>query len=548
MQGLMMDTPLTLTSFFERARRLFPRKEIVTRSGPELRRTNYGDWASRTARLASALEKLGVRRGSRVATFAWNDARHLELYFAVPCMGAVLHPLNLRLGGEDIAFIANHAEDEVLFVDPSLLPAVEKLAPHLKTVRQYVVMADTVPAGVSLSPVVAYEELLRSGARDYAWPRLDENAAAAMCYTSGTTGHPKGVVYSHRSIYLHTLGISLADCFGLRESDTVHARGADVPRHGLGSSLRLRDAGGEDRDAGPAPPAPRPRRADAGGAGHDQRGRAHPLVGAAGPARHRALRPRGPAHPHRGRRGHAAGGHRGLREEARPARRPRLGDDRDLAPGQHQPAEEPSGRPSRSASVQGARQAGHSLPWGSRSVPWARTGARWPGTARAWASCRCGAPGWRPGTTATTAAPACFEGGWFRTGDIVTIDPEGFIQIADRSKDLIKSGGEWISSVDLENRLMAHPKVQEAAVIAVPHPKWQERPLACVVLRPGQASSRRSCSTTSAPTWPAGRCPTTWSWWTPSRRRAWARSTRRPCGPALPTHVLPAAAAEPPRD
>ena len=151
MQGLMMDTPLTLTSFFERARRLFPKKEIVTRAGPELRRTTYSDWASRTVRLASALEKLGVRQGSRVATFAWNDARHLELYFAVPCMGAVLHPLNLRLAGEDIAFIANHAEDEVLFVDPSLLPAVEKLAPHLKTVRQYVVMGETVPAGVTLS-------------------------------------------------------------------------------------------------------------------------------------------------------------------------------------------------------------------------------------------------------------------------------------------------------------------------------------------------------------------------------------------------------------
>src|SRR5215216_4731853 len=219
MQGQMMDYQLTLTPLLERARRLFPKKEIVTKAGPSLERFTYAQMTERVNRLANALDKLGIRRGDRVATFAWNNARHLEIYFAVPCMGAVLHPINLRLPGEQIAFIANHADDQVLFVDPSLLPAVEKLAPYLKNVKHFIVMGDSVPEGTTLNPVHAYEELLRNASPDYAWPNLNENEAAAMCYTSGTTGNPKGVVYSHRSIYLHSLGLSMADSFGLSERD-----------------------------------------------------------------------------------------------------------------------------------------------------------------------------------------------------------------------------------------------------------------------------------------------------------------------------------------
>ncbi len=219
MQGQMMDYQLTLPPLLERARRLFPKKEIVTKAGPGVEHFTYEQMAERVARLANALKKLGVQRSDRVATFAWNNARHLELYFAVPCMGAVLHPLNIRLPADQLTYIVAHADDQVLFVDPSLLPAVEKVAPQLKSIRHYVIMADKVPEGTTLKPVHAYEDLLADASPEFAWPRLDENDAAAMCYTSGTTGNPKGVVYSHRSIYLHSLGLSMADSFGMSERD-----------------------------------------------------------------------------------------------------------------------------------------------------------------------------------------------------------------------------------------------------------------------------------------------------------------------------------------
>ena len=219
MEGLMMDYQLTLTPLMERARRFYPQKEIVTKVGPSLERTTYGQWADRVGHLANVLAKLGVQRGDRVATFAWNNTRHLELYFAVPCMGAVLHTINIRLPGDQLLYIINHAEDKILFVDPSLLPAIEKLAPQLKTVKHYVVMGDKVFES-TLNPVSAYEDLLKEVGPDHPWPTLHENDAAAMCYTSGTTGNPKGVVYSHRAIYLHSLGLSLVDSLGLAESDT----------------------------------------------------------------------------------------------------------------------------------------------------------------------------------------------------------------------------------------------------------------------------------------------------------------------------------------
>ena len=219
MQGQMMDYELTLTPLLDRARKMFAAQEIVTKVGNEYARSNYENLINRVGKLANALRELGVKPGDRVATMAWNNTRHLELYLAVPCMGAVLHPINLRLLPEQIIYIVNHAEDHVLFLDPGLIQLVEKLAPNFKSVRQYIVMDEGLPKTTSLTPILAYEELLNTSSPDFPWPRLHKNNAAAMCYTSGTTGNPKGVVYSHRSIYLHSMGICMADSIGLSELD-----------------------------------------------------------------------------------------------------------------------------------------------------------------------------------------------------------------------------------------------------------------------------------------------------------------------------------------
>src|SRR5579871_3464116 len=205
MNGLMMDYPLTLQHSFNRAITLFPKREVATLTENGLHRYTYADFGRRATQLASALAKWGVKPGDRVATFAWNTYRHLELYFAVPCMGAVLHTLNIRLFADQLAYIANHAEDTVLLIDEDLVPLVEAFADRLTTVRHYVIMADGDLPSTSLSPVSSYEELLAGADPNFAWPEdLDERAPAAMCYTSATTGNPKGVTYTHRSIYLHS--------------------------------------------------------------------------------------------------------------------------------------------------------------------------------------------------------------------------------------------------------------------------------------------------------------------------------------------------------
>jgi fatty-acyl-CoA synthase len=482
MQGLMMDYQLTLTPMLERAQTLFPHKEIVTKAGPSLERYNYGQWGERVARLANALVKLGIRNGDRVATFAWNNSRHLELYFAVPCMGAVLHPLNLRLPADQLAYIVNHADDQIIFVDPSLLPAIEKLSPHFKNVKHYVVMGDKVPE-TTLSPVSAYEDLLSGVSPNFPWPQLHENDAAAMCYTSGTTGNPKGVVYSHRGIYLHSFGLGLSDSFGLNERETFmpvvpmfHVLAWSTPfactMLGLkqvfpGPHLQPRDlaeliqaekvtltAGVPTLWMGLLALLDKER--------YDLSSLKGMIVGG-------AAAPQSMIEGFEKKHGLNIVHAWGMTEMSPLGTVSRLKSyQADLPEAERFSIRAKQGLPSMGVEIRAVDEAGKVVPWDG--VTFGELQVRGPWIIREYYN--------------DDRSPQSFVDGWFRTGDVVTIDPEGFVQIVDRTKDVIKSGGEWISSQDLENAIMSHPKVQEAAVIAIPHPKWQERPLACVVPKP----------------------------------------------------------------
>jgi fatty-acyl-CoA synthase len=487
MQGLIMDYPLTLTHILERARRLSPRKQIVTKTAAGMHRYSYADMFERVGRLANALDRLGISKDGRVATFAWNTYRHLEIYFAAPCSGRVLHTLNIRLFPDQVVYIANHAEDEVVFVDASLVPALEKLAPQFKTVRHYVVMADGDMPSTSLPNAVSYEELLASAPADYDWPRLDENSACAMCYTSGTTGNPKGAVYSHRGMFLHSMMMGMVDAAGISERDTVmpvvpmfHANAwglpyastmvgaaqvfpgpfldgrslaeliqnervtvpAGVPTIWMGllqvleqesfdiSNIRLMPVGGS---AAPQSMIERYEQFDA------------PIL-------------------------HAWG----MTEMSPVGTVSRL---------KHHMLDWPEDERFKVRAKQGTTVPGieaRVVDIDGRELPW---------DGKSFGELQVRGPWVISGYYNDQRGAEAFQDGWFRTGDVATIDEEGYLQIVDRTKDLVKSGGEWISTVDLENAIMAHPKVLEAAVIAVPHPRWQERPLACVVPRPDHKGS-----------------------------------------------------------
>jgi fatty-acyl-CoA synthase len=484
MRGLMMDYPLTLTHFLERAHTLFPKKEVITRTATGLHRYTYADLYPRACRLANALRTLGVRDGGRVATFAWNTHRHLELYLAVPSSGLVLHTLNIRLFPEQITFIVNHAEDAVICVDESLVAALEPLAPQLKCVRAYVVMGDGPLPQTSLRPLHRYEDLLAAAKPDFAFPHLDEHTAAGMCYTSGTTGNPKGVVYSHRALVLQSFVQATADAFGLSETDVVMPVVPMFHANAWGLPFTATMVG-----ATQVYPGAQPTPADIAGLVQDLRvtvtgGVPTVLIGmlAALEQQHydlsslRCVPCGGSAVPASLIERFDQLGVRviqawGMTETAPLATisKPRSwmqgwDDTRRLAVRAKQ------GYPLPGVELRVVDDTGAELPHDGTSVGELQVRGPWivdsyhndPRSAEA------------------------FHEGWFRTGDIASIDVDGYIQITDRAKDVIKSGGEWISSVELENAIMAHPQVLEAAVIGLPHDRWQERPLACVVPKPGQ--------------------------------------------------------------
>jgi fatty-acyl-CoA synthase len=487
MLGLMQDRPLALTHVFHRAEEYFGRKTIVTVDATGESSTTVAEWAQRVRRLATVLDTLDVSADGRVGTFCWNTGRHLELYLAVPCTGRVLHTLNIRLFPEQLVYVANHAEDEVVFVDRSLLPLFWPLVDRLENVRHVVVIDDGAGAELPADPRVHdYEELLAAATPfEGRFEIADENTAAAMCYTSGTTGNPKGVVYSHRSTVLHSLIALMADGMGLSERDVVlpvvpmfHANAWGIPYGCLfaGSNIVF----------------PGPNMTPEAIVGLLERHRV--TVSAGVPTIWMGVLPLLADHDVSALRTILCGGSavpKVLSEGFRQA----IGVP--LLQGWGMTETSPlaslsvlrthhDGLSDEEKAEVRARQ-GQAVPLVDLRLADPATGEPRPWDDVATGEIQAAGPWVAAEYYRGEGGGAQFtEDGWLRTGDVATVDHYGSIRIVDRTKDLIKSGGEWIGSVELENEIMAHPKVAEAAVIAIPHPKWVERPLACVVVKPGE--------------------------------------------------------------
>jgi len=501
----MQDYPLTITSIMRYGTEVFGDSEVATYTGDGVRRTSYASLGRRAARLANALRGLGVDADQRVATFQWNTTEHLEAYLAVPSMGAVMHTLNIRLAPEQLVYIADHAEDEIVIVGGTLVPLLATVLPQMKTVRHVVVIgdADLSPLASSGKPVHSYEDLLAAASDTYDWPSLDERQAAAMCYTSGTTGNPKGVVYSHRSAYLHSMAACTGNAFGLSAADRVlpvvpmfHANAWGLPYAALmaGASLIMPD---RFLQAEPLVRIIEDERPTISGAvptiwndllryavEHDSDLSSLRLVPCGGSAVPESL----------------------IRSFEK------LGvtivqawgmtETSPLASVAHPPPGVKDPWPYRA--TQGRIMSGlearvvgdgdHVLPSDGTAVGEIEVRGAW--------------------ITASyyrDEDPSKFNAGWLRTGDVGMISRDGYLTLTDRAKDVIKSGGEWISSVDLENHLMAHPDVIEAAVVGVPDPRWQERPLASVVLRESASVSAAELREFLASRVPKWQLPERWS-------------------------------------
>ena len=485
LEGLMQhDYPLTLQHLLDRMRRLYAQDgTVVSVQGDTKTSMGYGEIVERVEKLAAALDELGVEQGDRVATFAWNIREHLEVYLAVPCMGAVLHTLNVRLFAEQLTYIVNHAEDKVILVEDSLIPVLEELAPTFETVEHYIVIGDGDTG--NLPNAHRYEELLDAQDPGYAFPDLDDRQAAGLCYTSGTTGNPKGVLYSHRSNILHAMGQCMTDSIGIRSDDRVlpvvpmfHANAWGLPYGSIftgadlvlpGANLKpdaLSELIADEKVtlSGAVPTIWMDLLRYADEDENDTDLSSLRLVICGGSAVPLTLMQE-------------------LQErhdvqiiqawgmtETSP-----LGSvawpPKDTTGEDHWRYRSTAGRPGPLVEARLIDDDNNEVPWDGKSTGELEVRGPW-----------IASEYFRDDESADK-----FNDGWLRTGDIAAIDERGYIMLSDRSKDVIKSGGEWVSSVELENQIMAHPAVLEAAVIAMPHERYSERPLACVVLEEDQS-------------------------------------------------------------
>ena len=486
MLSTMQDFPLTITHILRHGRDVYADSTVATFDGQSTAEASFGEVGGRVDRLAAALGRLGVGPEDRVGTFMWNNQRHLEAYFAVSCMGAVLHTLNIRLFPEQLTYVVNHGADKVVVVDDSLVPVLAKVAHELETVTHFVVAGDgdaSVLEGVGKAQVVRYEELLAAEEPGYAWPDLDERSAAAMCYTSGTTGNPKGVVYSHRSTFLHSMGITSGASLALNERDKAlvivpmfHANAWGIPYAGwwVGADFVM------PQQYVQAEPLSRLIAAE------------RPTVSSGVPTIWNDLLRYGDAHElDLSSLRMITGGGAAVPRALMQAYKERYGVELVQGWGMTETSPVcalayPPKHAEPGTELDWKVKTGRVLPGVEMRIT-ADDGAVLPRDGEAVGEIEVRGP-WITASYYQDPATEKFHDGWLRTGDVGTMDPKGFVQITDRAKDVIKSGGEWISSVELENELVAHPDVVEAAVVGVPDPRFSERPLAAVVLREGAAA------------------------------------------------------------